>query len=79
MIQFLIESAMIGLIGGIFGILSGIGASIITSQFFDWPTVIPPSAVILAFTFSFLVGILFGLWPANQASKLSPIEALRYE
>ncbi|MGE3756981.1 MAG: ABC transporter permease [Pseudobdellovibrionaceae bacterium] len=79
LVQFLIESAMIGLIGGIFGILGGYVLSFAASQFFDWPTVVPVSAIVLAFTFSFIVGILFGLWPANQASKLSPIEALRYE
>lgn len=79
LVQFLIESAMIGLLGGLFGILGGCLLSYGASQFFDWPTVIPFSAVVLAFTFSFLVGIIFGLWPANQASKLSPIEALRYE
>jgi ABC-type antimicrobial peptide transport system permease subunit len=57
----------------------GYGFAIGASVIFEWPTVIPVSAVVMAFTFSFVVGIVFGLWPARQASQLSPIEALRYE
>lgn len=79
LLQFLIEAIVICLLGGIVGILLGYGISLATSIIFSWKTLLPISAVILAFTFSLLVGMIFGLWPAKQASNLSPIEALRYE
>lgn len=77
--QFLVESALIGLLGGGLGILLGCSLSIGISSAFGWPTVISVGAVAIAFVFSLLVGVFFGLWPARQASELSPIEALRYE
>lgn len=77
--QFLIESVMIGLFGGIIGVIGGYGASHATAWLLGWPAVIPIWTVALAFFFSIVVGIVFGLWPAKQASDLSPIEALRYE
>lgn len=77
--QFLIESILIGLLGGVLGIIGGYTLSGIASTVFAWPAVVPLWAIGLAFGFSLSVGVVFGLWPAKQASDLSPIEALRYE
>jgi len=77
--QFLIEAMTISLMGGMVGILTGWGAARIVSLFAGWQTIITPFSVTVSFVFSALVGIVFGLWPAIKASKLSPILALRYE
>jgi len=79
MIQFLIESVLMSLIGGVVGILLGAGISILITSFGEWAVKVSLGSVILATTFSLMVGIVFGLWPAQKASKLDPIEALRYE
>ncbi len=79
MVQFLIESILICVFGGILGILFGALISFSASQFAGWNTVISTGSIILAFTFSVMIGLIFGLWPAWRASKLLPIEALRYE
>ena len=77
--QFLIESVIVSLSGGIIGIAFGILASKLTSQFAGWPTVITPVAVLLSFSFAVIVGLTFGFYPARKAAMLNPIEALRYE
>lgn len=77
--QFLVESVVICLIGGCIGLVVGYGLSYAATSAFGWKSVVPLNAAILAFFFSVFVGILFGMWPAKQASNLSPIEALRYE
>jgi len=77
--QFLIESVIVSLSGGIIGIAFGILASKLTSQFAGWPTVITPAAVLLSFSFAVIVGLTFGFYPARKAAMLNPIEALRYE
>ena len=79
MVQFMVEAVMICGIGGILGILLGSGISFVISSLAGWSTVVSMSSVLLAFFFSLLVGVFFGLWPAMQASKLSPMAALRYE
>ncbi|KPK97116.1 MAG: hypothetical protein AMJ95_10735, partial [Omnitrophica WOR_2 bacterium SM23_72] len=79
MIQFLIESILMALLGGLCGIALGGGSSLLITFFAGWAVKISPFSVILATTFSVLVGMIFGLWPARQASRLDPIEALRYE
>ncbi|MCU0847345.1 MAG: ABC transporter permease [Spirochaetes bacterium] len=79
LVQFLIESALLTFSGGIIGILFGCGISILISVMADWAIKLSPSAIFLSSIFSILIGIGFGLWPAMQASKLNPIEALRYE
>ena len=79
MVQFIIEAVLLSLIGGAGGVLLGVGASLLITHFAQWTAVISAFSVILATLFSFVIGLLFGLWPARQASRLDPIEALRYE
>lgn len=77
--QFLIEAIILTLIGGIIGILLGWGVSSIVAFFAGWPSLISWQVVVGGIVFSMVIGIIFGLLPANKASKLDPIEALRYE
>ncbi|WP_432646823.1 ABC transporter permease [Mitsuokella sp.] len=79
MTQFLIESMVIGVIGGLIGILVGIGASQLISKFGNFTTVITATPIIVSFVFSVGIGLFFGIYPARKAAKLDPIEALRYE
>jgi macrolide transport system ATP-binding/permease protein len=79
MVQFLIESVLMSFLGGISGILLGGGTAVLITFFAGWSVRVSWSSIILATTFSLAVGIVFGLWPAQKASKLDPIEALRYE
>jgi macrolide transport system ATP-binding/permease protein len=79
MVQFLIEAVLMSFIGGITGVLLGSGISMLINIFAGWSVRVSSFSVILATTFSLIVGIVFGLWPAQKASKLDPIEALRYE
>jgi macrolide transport system ATP-binding/permease protein len=77
--QFLIESVLMSFIGGIVGVLSGSGIAMLITFFAGWAVKVSLSSVILATTFSLIVGVAFGIWPARKASELDPIEALRYE
>jgi putative ABC transport system permease protein len=79
LLQFLIESLVLSLIGGILGIGIGIAGTLILSYFTQWPTLFSMKAVLLAFLFSGSVGVFFGFYPARKASLLNPIDALRYE
>ncbi|MBI3356107.1 MAG: ABC transporter permease, partial [Nitrospirae bacterium] len=79
LLQFLIEAIIMTAIGGILGVGAGIGIARLLTTMIGWPTIINTEAVVAAFLFSLVVGLFFGLYPANKASKMSPIEALRYE
>jgi putative ABC transport system permease protein len=78
-IQFIIEALTLSMIGGIIGIIIGSSGSAILSAVVGWPTVVSPLSVLLSFSFSGLVGIFFGFYPAYKASLLNPIDALRFE
>ncbi len=79
LLQFLVESIILTLIGGIIGIILGAGTAYLVSFFADWPSLISWQVVLGAVLFSMLIGIAFGLLPANKASRLDPIDSLRYE
>ena len=78
-LQFIIEALTLSLIGGIIGIILGIGGSQLISTIAGWSTVVSLSSILISFSFSGLVGIGFGFYPAFKASLLNPIDALRYE
>jgi ABC-type antimicrobial peptide transport system permease subunit len=77
--QFLVEAVVLCVMGGLMGILLGRGASLFFNYFFHWPTELSISAIVASVVVSAGVGIAFGYYPAWKASKLDPIEALRYE
>ena len=82
--QFLIESSFLTLLGGTLGIIAGVllslvAATIIPKLGYEWEFLIPLSSVILGFGVSLIIGLVFGLYPAWKAARVSPMEALRYE
>jgi putative ABC transport system permease protein len=77
--QFLLESLLLSLLGGVLGILLGWGVSVVAGKAFDVPALVEVSTVLLSFGFAAAVGLIFGIYPAWRASSLRPIEALRYE
>ena len=79
LLQFLVEAVILSAMGGLIGIVTGIVGAQTASRFAGWPTIVSPESLVVAFGFSALVGVFFGLYPANKASRLNPIDALRYE
>ncbi|MBX3236063.1 MAG: ABC transporter permease [Nitrospiraceae bacterium] len=79
LLQFLIEAMILTAIGGVAGVMFGIVGAKVMTKLVGWPTIISPQAIAVAFFFSLVVGIFFGLYPANKASRMNPIEALHYE
>ncbi len=77
--QFLIEAVTLALVGGILGILTGVGGSMLIAALANWTTLITPASIAVAFGSSAFIGIFFGYFPARKAAYLDPIEALRYE
>ena len=77
--QFLLEALLLSLVGGLLGVAMGIGGAQLVQIKNGWTIVIQPQTVLLAFSFSAVVGVFFGFYPAFKASQMNPIEALRYE
>jgi putative ABC transport system permease protein len=77
--QFLIEALTLSLLGGLIGIVIGLGVSALIGQLAGWGVQFSPSTIAAAVLFSLAVGVVFGVWPARQAARLDPINALRYE
>ena len=79
LIQFLTESAILSACGGIIGVVMGVGLVSLGGALLGMPVVIKPGVILVAVSFSAVVGIFFGLYPASKAAKSDPIDALRYE
>ena len=77
--QFLVESILLSVFGGIIGILAGVSVAKIVALAMSWPTGIMPQSIILAFVVCTVIGVFFGWYPARKAANLDPIDALRYE
>ena len=79
LMQFLIEAIVISITGGVLGVILGLLASKLINVFLSWPTLVSESSIVLSFVVCAITGIFFGYYPAQKASQLDPIEALRYE
>jgi putative ABC transport system permease protein len=79
LLQFLIESLFLCVLGGILGVGAGIGGAALLTRLQEWDTAVSGGAIVMALAFSAGVGLFFGIWPAQRAAKLDPIVALRYE
>ena len=77
--QFLVEATILCMIGGVIGVFIGTSLLYLFAAFNDWPFAMPISAIFGSITFSALVGLTFGIWPARRAAKLDPAVSLRYE
>jgi len=79
LLQFLIEAVTLSSTGGVLGILLGVGGARLITMIKEWPTLVSPHSIVIAFAFSAAVGVFFGFYPARKAAQLDPIDALRYE
>jgi putative ABC transport system permease protein len=79
LLQFLVEAVTLSCCGGLAGIVFGFVAAAIVTRVLEWPAAVSPSSVLLAFGIAAAVGVFFGFYPARRASRLDPIDALRYE
>jgi len=79
LLQFLFEAVTLSLFGGLVGVSMGVGVAWLFRRFANWPMVVSPTAIVVAFAVSVTIGIFFGFYPARKASRLDPIDALRYE
>ena len=77
--QFLVEAVVLSVLGGLGGIAAGLGAAHLVSQSGTWTTAVRPDVILFSFSIAAVTGIFFGLYPAYKASRLDPIQALRYE
>ncbi|HUP49582.1 MAG TPA: ABC transporter permease [Thermoanaerobaculia bacterium] len=79
LLQFLFEAVTLSIVGGLLGVLLGVGSAVTIGKAAGWPIVISPASILIAFLVAGSVGIFFGFYPARKASRLDPIDALRYE
>ena len=79
LLQFLVEAVTLSCCGGLAGVILGFAAAAVVTRVLEWPAAVSPSAVALAFGIAAAVGVFFGFYPARRASRLDPIDALRYE
>jgi putative ABC transport system permease protein len=79
LLQFLFEAVTLSVLGGLIGVLFGVGVATTIGRVAKWPIVVSPTAIVVAFAVAATVGIFFGFYPARKASRLDPIDALRYE
>jgi putative ABC transport system permease protein len=79
LLQFLFEAVTLSVLGGLIGVLLGVGVAKMFAKMAQWPMVISPNSILIAFAVSVTIGIFFGFYPARKASRLDPIDALRYE
>jgi putative ABC transport system permease protein len=79
LLQFLLESIALSTLGGFIGLLLGIGGTWLVTLKLDMPFMLSPGVMLLGFSFSVAIGVIFGFFPARQAARLNPIDALRHE
>jgi putative ABC transport system permease protein len=78
-VQFLIESSILTFVGGVFGVALGVSIAVVAARLINLPFSLSPAVVLLSMGVSCGIGMIFGLYPAQKAANLSPIEALRFE